>query len=297
MLKRYEYRKLYLKAILEIKNPIIANDIDLYSWKKKAIKIIYRIYKSGGEKKEHSYLKLKNALGLISYNEHENTAGIAGNTPQHTKQINKFIDDVISDINDVGTTKVNILTEALHNELTENQLFEIQESIKKNEKKVLKKTKLIEKFKFSEKDTAINIISRIYRSDSEKQERRYLKFKNDIENIVYTNGRENTAEIENNIPQYDKQISNFIDDVISGIHDVETSEVNILTEALRYELTGKQLFEIREIIKKNEKKALKKVKLIEKFKFFEKDTVINIISRILTNSAILVGEKQIFSKA
>ncbi|MBL4888330.1 MAG: hypothetical protein JKZ03_07815, partial [Flavobacteriaceae bacterium] len=152
------------------------------------------------------------------------------------------------------------------------------------------------------KEKALNIISRIYRSGNEKQERRYLKFKNDLENITYTNERGNTAGTENNIPLYNKQISNFIDGVISDIHDSkaskkisengengidftvdQTTHINIITEALRHELTGKQLFEIREIITKNEKESLKKVKLIEKFKFFGEDAAINIISVILTN--------------
>lgn len=65
---------------------------------------------------------------------------------------------------------------------------------------------------------------------------------------------------------------------------------NVFIEAIKDELTGKQIKEIQEIIKTNEHTPTEtRGKIIDKIKSFGSDTLSNIIANIITNPSIYKG--------
>lgn len=69
----------------------------------------------------------------------------------------------------------------------------------------------------------------------------------------------------------------------------QNQSVNVIIEALKNELTGKQLKEIQEILNEqnNDTQEGKKSKVISKLKSFGSDVLSNIVANIITNPSIL----------
>ncbi|MDN3722753.1 hypothetical protein QRD02_00035 [Aequorivita sp. SDUM287046] len=66
----------------------------------------------------------------------------------------------------------------------------------------------------------------------------------------------------------------------------QTINITLLISALEDELTISQLSEVNELMKADEPKSVKKVKIIEKIKTFGSDVASNILANILTNPNI-----------
>lgn len=69
-------------------------------------------------------------------------------------------------------------------------------------------------------------------------------------------------------------------------HQRQTIMVDIFIEAIKDELTGSQLKEIRQIIEKEKDPQMAKPKIIEKIKTFGDTVLTNVIANIITNPAI-----------
>lgn len=161
------------------------------------------------------------------------------------------------------------------------------------------------------KAKAINLISRIYGKDSKQEEQiNLIKIQNYMSVTSYVDGYASTSGGGNNSAICENQANELIESFISdirkfGIPEKQSSEnknehinitvsqnqtqtinLNIILEALRNELTGKQLSEIQQIIDIEEEVEIKQPKIVEKLKSFGKDIATNIIASILTNPAI-----------
>jgi hypothetical protein len=66
----------------------------------------------------------------------------------------------------------------------------------------------------------------------------------------------------------------------------QTVNINLLISALEDELTVSQLREVNDLMKVDEPKSEKKIKIIEKIKSFGSDVASNILANILTNPNI-----------
>lgn len=63
--------------------------------------------------------------------------------------------------------------------------------------------------------------------------------------------------------------------------------INIFIEAIKDELTGRQLKEIKDIISEERDKIKRKDKIIQKLKSFGEDILSNIVANLITNPSIL----------
>lgn len=110
-----------------------------------------------------------------------------------------------------------------------------------------------------------------------------LKAFKEIPNIVLDNQNTNINEVENtNNNSINVNINN-----IQTQNQEQSIAVNLFLEAIKDELTGKQVKEIKAILEKygnNKEKA--RPKIIEKIKEFGIDTASNIITNIITNPTI-----------
>ena len=66
----------------------------------------------------------------------------------------------------------------------------------------------------------------------------------------------------------------------------QTVNVNFIWEAIKDELTGKQVKEIDEILEGKDEPGVKKSKILDKIKSFGSDVASNIIAGIITNPAL-----------
>jgi hypothetical protein len=154
---------------------------------------------------------------------------------------------------------------------------------------------------------AINIVSRIYGDDS-KQENQinkidFKKYPSMRFNGVSTGGGNNSVECSG---QAKDLILGIIDDLKTfGIPEIKNKEsdsginisvnqmqnqsvnINIVLESMEDELTGKQMKELKKILKGKDKPEEKKKKILGKLTEFGSNVASNVLSTILTNPAIL----------
>lgn len=112
-----------------------------------------------------------------------------------------------------------------------------------------------------------------------------LKAFKEIPNIVLDNQNTNINEVENT---NNNHINVNINNNNSQTQNQEQSiAIEFFLEAIKDELTGKQIKEINSIIKESDNDVKKaRPKIIEKIKEFGIDTVSNIITNIITNPTI-----------
>ncbi|MBC7557221.1 MAG: hypothetical protein H7195_09705 [Chryseobacterium sp.] len=72
-------------------------------------------------------------------------------------------------------------------------------------------------------------------------------------------------------------------------NQTQTINLNIIFDALKEELTRKQIKELEEVINSDNKLENKKTNLINKLKSFGSDILTNVIANILTNPGLLGG--------
>lgn len=180
-----ELENKYIEALEEIKLSKITSKSTLQTWKAKAINIVSRIYGNDSKQEEQiNLIKFQNYMSITSYaNGHASTAGGGNNSAICEKQANELIESFISDIKKFGipekqkpisksdqininvsqtqSINLNIILNALQNELTGKQFSEIQQIIEVDEDKDVKQNKIIEKLKSFGKDIATNIIASI----------------------------------------------------------------------------------------------------------------------------------------
>ncbi|MFC0603123.1 hypothetical protein [Winogradskyella pulchriflava] len=156
---------------------------------------------------------------------------------------------------------------------------------------------------------AINIIVRIYGNNSKQEEQiNKIKYKRYMSVTIdgHTTGGGNNASLCSR--QATELISSIINDLESfGIPETQNTEsgsginislnqmqsqtvnVNIIWESIEDELTGKQLKELKKILKGKDKPESKKKKILEKLAEFGTGVASNILSTILTNPGIISG--------
>ncbi|MET3046599.1 hypothetical protein [Flavobacterium covae] len=180
-----ELENKYLEALEDIKFPKITNRASLQIWKAKAINVVSRIYgKDSKQEEQINLIKIQNNMSITSYvNGHVSTSGGGNNSATCEKQATELIESFISDIKKFGipekqnpiskndqininvsqtqSINLNIILNALQNELTGKQFSEIQQIIDIEEDKEVKQNKIVEKLKSFGKDIATNIIASI----------------------------------------------------------------------------------------------------------------------------------------
>lgn len=163
-----------INALQELKSEteIINSQETLIDWKSKATNIIIRIYGTSSEPEK----QIKN-LKYVWYVDGGN------NVTKRRDQAYNLIDSIISEIERFGlpekesedketmtinvtqnqNTKINIslVIESIQDELTGNQLKEIQEIIDSSESRTEKKVRIIEKLTKFGSDVATNILASI----------------------------------------------------------------------------------------------------------------------------------------
>lgn len=154
----------------------------------------------------------------------------------------------------------------------------------------------------------INIIVRVYGENSIQEEQvkniHYQRYASYSINGESFGGGNNLNLCEN---QASEVINGFVSDLetfglpnarikeSNGINislnqtQNQTVNLNLILEAIKEELTGKQTKELDEILKSNEEPEEKKGKVLEKLKSFGSDVLSNIIANIITNPAIYGG--------
>ena len=83
-----------------------------------------------------------------------------------------------------------------------------------------------------------------------------------------------------------KKAKHFNINVNQNQSQSQTVNINIIWEAIKDELTGKQVKEVEEILQSDEKPEIKKNMMLEKIKSFGSDVASNIIAGIITNPAL-----------
>jgi hypothetical protein len=156
---------------------------------------------------------------------------------------------------------------------------------------------------------AVNIITRIYGNDSKQEcqinKIEYKKYPSVHFAGVSSGGGNNSTECSQ---QAKELIKSIIDDLKTfGIPEVNKSEnesginisvnqmqnqsvnISIVWETIEDELTGKQIKELKKILKGKDKPEDKKKKIFEKLTEFGTSVASNVLSTILTNPGIIGG--------
>jgi len=175
----------YIQALRTVENPIINSGYDLQTWQTKTVNIISRIY--GAESKQEEQLKeikFKGypRYGIVNRNSPSNMSGGGNNGKHCEKQANEIINSFISDLETFGlpepipqeknsginisvnqsqnqTVNVNVIWEAIKEELTGKQLKEVEEIINDSDEPDSKKRRIFDKLKSFGTDVASNIIA------------------------------------------------------------------------------------------------------------------------------------------
>ncbi|SDM35295.1 hypothetical protein [Chryseobacterium taihuense] len=172
----------FIEALNEIKEVNIVDEYSLKVWKSRAVNIIVRIY--GNESKQEEQIKSINFRKYISIN----GSGGGNNSKNCNEQAKGLIDGFINDIKRFGlpkkektidhhtqginitlnqnqqqnqSIKLNVILEALQDELNGKQLKEIQEIIDNNESIEEKKDSIINKITSFGSGLASNILANI----------------------------------------------------------------------------------------------------------------------------------------
>ena len=179
----------FISALEEIKHPEIRDGYSLQSWKSKAINLVTRIYGANSKQEEQINLirfKAYPIFGTAStFARGQSKVSGGGNNSEHCiTQAIELIEGFITDIKDFGipekkitetneginitvnqsqtqSINLNIIIEAMQNELNGKQLNEVQKIIEQDLDQDSKKNKLFEKLKSFGSDVATNIIASI----------------------------------------------------------------------------------------------------------------------------------------
>ena len=174
--------KKYTEAHKEIEKPEISNKYDLQSWKTKAINLICRVYKADSKQEEQI-----NLINFINYpviltNLSENTSDGGNNSKHCQKQASEIITSFIVDLEKFGipernepaksnginislnqnqTININIIWKSIKDELTWQQVKELEEILNEETEPKKRKQKIISKISSFGKDLATNILASI----------------------------------------------------------------------------------------------------------------------------------------
>tara|TARA_R110000751_G_scaffold390_1_gene1554 strand:- start:13520 stop:14071 length:552 start_codon:yes stop_codon:yes gene_type:complete len=170
----------YIEAFEEIKDTEIKSNYDLQTWKAKAINIAIRLY--GEDSKQEEQINLIKYKTYMSGSINGSSFGGGNNAKNCEKRIQEVTSGFISDLNRFGlpekvnknkegginisvnqnqTVSVNIIVEAIKDELTGNQVKEIEKILNSKEDETTKKQKVADKIKKFGSDVAANILSNI----------------------------------------------------------------------------------------------------------------------------------------
>lgn len=180
----------YIEALQIVKNPIINSGYDLQSWQAKAVNVVIRIYGENSRQEEQiKEIKFRSypVYGKPRSINSPSTRSGGGNNSKHCeKQANELIKSFIADLDTFGvpeptkyrnnngvnisvnqsqsqnqTVNVNIIWESIKNELSREQLKEVEEIIDDDDETGSKKKRIFEKLKSFGTDVASNIIAGI----------------------------------------------------------------------------------------------------------------------------------------
>ncbi|WP_412476561.1 hypothetical protein [Flavobacterium sp. TBRC 19031] len=188
-----DLKEKFIEALEEIKFPNISSRATLQSWKARAINIVTRIYgENSNQQKQIEDIKFQNYMSITTFdgNGRASSAGGGNNSNICQKQATELIESFISDIQKFGlphkeksseerntinvsvhqnqsqtqkqTIKLDIIINALQDELSGKQLAELQEVMNEEETNLEKKqNKILQKLQGFGKDLASNILANI----------------------------------------------------------------------------------------------------------------------------------------
>tara|TARA_R110001606_G_scaffold367059_2_gene522439 strand:- start:2864 stop:3472 length:609 start_codon:yes stop_codon:yes gene_type:complete len=179
----------YLEPLESLKEQKIEDKYELDVWKANAINIVIRIYGNDSKQEEQITNVKYSSFGGISVGGPNGTyhSPSSNNISSCKKQCNQLIDGIINDLKSFGLPKLkeskddnkginiainqtqsvkqkislNIILDAIQDELTGKQLKELQNIIENDDKPENKKKKIVEKIKSFGADVATNIIAGI----------------------------------------------------------------------------------------------------------------------------------------
>lgn len=175
----------FIEFLESLKQQKIDDKYELDVWKANATNLITRIYGSDSKQEEQIKNVKYTSFGGISVQGYHSPS--SNNISSCQKQCNQLIDGIINDLNLFGLPEpkelkdnskginiainqnqsvkqkvsLNIILDAVHNELTGKQLKELQSIIENDDQPENKKKKVIEKLKSFGTDIATNIIAGI----------------------------------------------------------------------------------------------------------------------------------------
>lgn len=176
----------YIQTLKTVENPRITSKYELQTWQSKAVNIVSRIYgdesKQEEQIKEISYRSYPSFGAIGGRNSNPTRSGGGNNGKQCEQQASELIKSFISDLEIFGvpepkqrekhgginislnqsqnqTVNVNVIWEAIKDELTGKQLKEIEEIVNDRDESESKKKRIFEKLKSFGADVASNIIA------------------------------------------------------------------------------------------------------------------------------------------
>ena len=172
----------YIAALKEIENPQIINNYTLEIWKSKTTNVLERIYGKGSIKEEQ--IKRIQVITYATRAVNGKKFGGGNNAKDCNQQASEMIKGFISDLTSFGlpkiedkkvsdginislsqhqnqTMNVNIILEAINDELTGKQRKELEDILKQSATAEDKKKSILEKLKSFGGDVATNIVANI----------------------------------------------------------------------------------------------------------------------------------------